>query len=74
MPRPAFPAKLQTNRRAVAELHRRFAVALREEHPADDDDVLQEMSERRFLPQLSTAVQRKVKRFSAEAGGSEEAG
>ena len=35
-----------------------FAVALREEHPADDDDVLQEMSERRFLPQLSTAVQR----------------
>jgi len=36
----------------------RFAEALREEHPADDDDVLQEMSERRFLPQLSTAVQR----------------
>ena len=36
----------------------RFAVALREEHPADDDDVLQEMSERHFLPQLSTAVQR----------------
>ena len=36
----------------------RFAEALREEHPADDDDILQEMSERRFLPQLSTAVQR----------------
>ena len=36
----------------------RFAEALREEHPADDDDVLQEMSERRFMPQLSTAVQR----------------
>ena len=29
----------------------RFAEALREEHPADDDDILQEMSERRFLPQ-----------------------
>ena len=25
---------------------------------ADDDDILQEMSERRFMPQLSTAVQR----------------
>jgi len=36
----------------------RFAEVLREEHPADDDDILQEMSERRFMPQLSTAVQR----------------
>ena len=37
----------------------RFAEALREEHPADDDDIFQEMSERRFPPQLlSTAVQR----------------
>ena len=44
--------------RSLRPLLTRFAVALREEHPADDDDVLQEMSERRFLPQLSTAVQR----------------
>ena len=46
--------------RSLRPLLTRFAaVALREEPHDADDDVLQEIvSERRFLPQLSTAVQR----------------